>query len=84
MKESRDQIEKEVIKAIAEILRLDEERVKPELLLVENLGIDSFMVVELIFELEDKYDLEIPDDDVIKLKKVEDIVDYIGDRVLKN
>lgn len=84
MKENRNQIEKEVRKVIADMLRLSEETVRPDSMLVDDLGIDSFAVVELIFALEDRYGLDISDDDVVKLKKVEDIVDYLDDLVLKN
>ena len=49
--------------------------------LVEDLGMDSFLAVELIFELEDHLGIKIPDSDMINLKTVGDVVTYACTRV---
>ena len=48
--------------------------------LVEDLGMDSFVAVELIFELEDHLGIKIPDSDMINLKTVGDVVNYACSR----
>ena len=48
--------------------------------LVEDLGMDSFVAVELIFELEDHLAIKIPDSDMINLKTVGDVVNYACSR----
>ena len=48
--------------------------------LVEDLGMDSFLAVELIFELEDHLAIKIPDSDMINLKTVGDVVNYACSR----
>jgi len=44
---------------------------------MNNLGADSLDIVELIMALEEKYDIEIPDEDVEKIVTVGDIVEYV-------
>jgi acyl carrier protein len=53
------------------------EDVKLEASFTEDLGADSLDVVEFIMELEDKFELEITDEDAEKLRTVSDAVEYI-------
>ncbi len=48
----------------------------------EDLGLNSLDAVELIFRVEEAFDLMIPDEDVPKLTTVGHIVDYVEKRVL--
>ena len=43
----------------------------------QDLGADSLDVVEMVMELEDEYQISIPDEDVSKLKTVQNILDYL-------
>ena len=49
---------------------------------IEDLGVDSLDLVEIIMALESEYDIDISDDDVEKIKTVGDIVNYIKDKTL--
>ena len=62
---------------ISSQLNIDEEEIKMESSFMNNLGADSLDIVELIMELEEKFDIEIPDEDVEKIATVGDIVEYI-------
>lgn len=55
--------------------------ISPEQKLIEDIGIDSFASIELIFELEEQFALSIPDGDFIRLVKVQDVVDYLKQRL---
>lgn len=44
---------------------------------VNDLNADSLDTVELVMELEDEFDLTIPDDDAEKLKTVGEAIEYI-------
>ena len=48
---------------------------------VEDLGADSLDTVELIMALEEKFEIEIPDEDTEKIKTVGEIVKYIEDKI---
>ena len=41
---------------------MDPKQIKPESSLVDDLGLDSLDAVEMVFELEENYGIEIPDD----------------------
>ncbi|EGB3406564.1 acyl carrier protein [Campylobacter coli] len=62
---------------VVEQLSIDADAVKMESKIIEDLGADSLDVVELIMALEEKFEVEIPDSDVEKLIKIEDVVNYI-------
>lgn len=47
--------------ALSQRMNIEPERVKPETLLTE-LGVDSLMLLELIFELEEKLGVTVPQD----------------------
>ncbi|WRD25330.1 acyl carrier protein [Helicobacter pylori] len=62
---------------IAEQLNVDAAQVTPEAEFVKDLGADSLDVVELIMALEEKFGIEIPDEQVEKIVNVGDVVKYI-------
>lgn len=43
-----------------------------------DLGLSSFDVVEIVCEFEDAFDIEIPDRDIRKFVRVEDITNYLA------
>jgi len=45
---------------------------------IDDLGADSLDSIELAMALEDKFNLEIPDEDVEKMNTVGDVVKYIA------
>jgi len=68
------------VKAIVvEQLNVNEDEVKEEAKFVEDLGADSLDVVELVMALEEKFDVEIPDEDAEKIITVGDAIKYIED-----
>ena len=67
----------EIAAMIAEQLGIDASEIKPETRLVEDLKADSLDVVALVMEMESRYGVEIPDDDLPNLKTVGDAVSYV-------
>ncbi|GAA7009987.1 acyl carrier protein [Helicobacter pylori] len=67
---------------IAEQLNVDATQVTPEAEFVKDLGADSLDVVELIMALEEKFSIEIPDEQAEKIVNVGDVVKYIEDNKL--
>lgn len=62
---------------VADILELEVEEVLDDALILDDLGADSIAVMEIVMELESEFDFEVPTDDIINLKTVQDIVTYI-------
>ena len=62
-------------------LGLDSEEVKLESKIIEDFGADSLDCVEICMELEEEFQIEIPDNDVQRLKAatVADIVEYVNE-----
>jgi acyl carrier protein len=52
--------------------------ITPESRLVEDLTIDSLDLVSLILQFQDQFDVVIEDDAVPNLRRVGDIVEYLG------
>lgn len=62
---------------IANQLGIDKSRVTLESDIVNDLGLDSLDVVELVMAIEEEYGLVADDDAVATLKTVGDVVKYI-------
>jgi acyl carrier protein len=73
------QVEHTVKAILAKQLKIDTAKIKPEVLLAEDLRMDSFGALETAFELEDKFGIQIPNDVLYNVKTVKDIVDYIAE-----
>ena len=67
----------EVKEVVVEQLNVNPDEVTLEADFVEDLGADSLDVVELVMALEEKFEIEIPDEDAEGIKSVKDVVDYI-------
>ena len=72
------EVEGIVKEVLAKQLTMDVAKIDLESRLVEDLGIDSFGSVEIAFELEEKFNIKIPDAALYEAKTVKNIVDYIS------
>ncbi len=62
---------------LVDVLGADEEDINPESKFVDDLGADSLDLVELIMSFEDKFGIEISDEEAEKLETVQDALNYI-------
>lgn len=62
---------------VAEQLGVDKDKISPETSFVNDLGADSLDTVELVMELEEEFDINIPDDAAEKIQTVGQAVEYI-------
>ena len=68
-----------VRKILCEQFELEEDRVTMDSNLVGDLGADSLDVIDLAMSIEDEFDIEVPDDEIEKIKTVGDIVRFVED-----
>ena len=73
---TRDEIKEKVIDIVVDQLQVSREQVIETASLVDDLGADSLDVAEVIMELEDEFDITVPDDEEAP-KNIGDSIDYI-------
>ncbi|MFJ9364500.1 meromycolate extension acyl carrier protein AcpM [Nocardia sp. R16R-3T] len=73
--------QEEIVAGIAEIVEevtgIDAAEVMIEKSFVDDLDIDSLSLVEIAVQLEDKYSVKVPDEDLASLRTVGDAVAYV-------
>ena len=67
----------DIKEVVVEQLSVNADEVKDDAKFVEDLGADSLDVVELVMALEEKFDIEIPDEEAEKIHTLNDVVAYI-------
>ncbi|MEM7387214.1 MAG: acyl carrier protein [Verrucomicrobiota bacterium] len=72
-------IEQDVTDIIVKELGVTPEQVTPEAKFIEDLGADSLDTVELVMALEERFDIDVPDEEAEKLQSVGDVIRYIED-----
>ena len=72
-----DAIFEKVKEVVVEQLHVEEEVVKPETSFIEDLGVDSLDIVELMMSLEEEFDMQIPESEADKMATVGDVIEYI-------
>ncbi|PWM36936.1 MAG: acyl carrier protein [Clostridiales bacterium] len=66
---------------LCEQLDIESDEVTTEASILDDLGADSLDVVDLVMNLEEAFDTEIPDEDIEQLKTVGDVVRYIDEHM---
>lgn len=74
-------MKEKVIKIIASVAEVPEESINLNTNLIADLDLESLDLVTLVSEIENKYELEIPDKEIKKIQTVEDIVNFLSSHV---
>ena len=75
--------EERVIEIVCENLGVNKEQVTRSTSFTEDVGADSLDIVELVMELEEEFEITIPDDQAEKIKTVGEAIDYIERELAK-
>jgi acyl carrier protein len=76
-----DELKFEELQALAaEILGVEPEQVQMNVSFARDLAADSLDIVELIAAVEDKYDVELPEEELENLKNVGDLWKFLEDK----
>ncbi len=70
-------LRKSIIKTLAIIARINEKNIKDSVLIKDELGIDSIMSLEIIANIEKHFNIQINEEDTLKISTVGDFVNYI-------
>ena len=68
-------LEQEVRGLIADIIEMEPSQIDPEAHLVEDLGMDSMMALEILATLEKKFKIRIPEDDLPKITTLSNAIE---------
>ena len=77
----REEIEAKVKEFMVEDLELDEEKIKPEARLKEDIGVDSLDFVDIVVIVERKFGFKIKTEEMAKVKTFNDFCDYIEKKI---
>ena len=78
---TRTEIEEKVREFLIADLEIDEEKIAPEALLKEDLGIDSLDFVDIVVIVEKKFGFKIKPEEMAEVKTLNQFCDYIEQKV---
>jgi acyl carrier protein len=70
-------IEERVVEIVMEQLDVTKEECALEASFMDDLGADSLDIVELIMAMEENFGVEISDDELTKIRTIQDVIDFI-------
>ena len=74
---TKEQVEAMVRAALIEQAKLPPEKFALAASIRNDLGIDSLDIVELMFDLEKRFEIVIPDKDLLKIVTIGNLIDYL-------
>jgi len=77
---SSNGLSQQIYATLGEYLRRDPSGLHPEDSLRDDLGLDSLQTIELVYQVESAFDLQIPDEDFGQLQTIGDVVMYLIER----
>ena len=66
-----------LVEIICNYVEVDPEKITPDSRFMEDLGFTSFDFMSMLGEVEDTFDIEVDEAEVVKLRIVGEAVDYI-------
>jgi acyl carrier protein len=70
-------IEERVVEIVSENLGVSKDSITRQTRFIEDIGADSLDIVELVMELEEEFEITIPDEQAEKIKTVGEAIEYI-------
>jgi len=74
-------VSEKIIQALADYLKRDAASIQTTHHLRDDLGLDSMAVIEMLYRIEEVFNLQIPDQDLVGLTTVGQVITYVQGRV---
>ena len=68
-------LEQEVRALIADIVEMEPDQIAPDAHLIEDLGMDSMMALEILAGIEKKYKIQVPEEKLVNLKNLNEAIE---------
>ena len=68
----------ELKEMICNYVDVEPEKITPDSKFIDDLGFNSFDFVSLLGEVEEKYGVQVNEEDILDLATVREAIDYIG------
>ncbi len=81
---SSNGLHQRVYSTLGDYLRRNPETLHPEDSLRDDLGLDSLQTIELVYQVESTFDIQIPDEDFGRLQTIGDVAAYLDERTGSN
>lgn len=78
---TKEEIDEKIREIVCNQLGVSEENLTGDTSFVNDLGADSLDTVELVMEIEEEFNLSIPDDEVEDIQTVQAAVDYVANNI---
>ena len=75
------EVTSQIVQALATYLKRDPSAITESHHLRDDLGLDSVAIIELLFEIEDRFKIQIPDQDLPGLSTVGSVSEYVQQRL---
>jgi len=72
-------VEERIVTGLAKILKKQPSEIRKEARLIEDLEVDSLDALDLIFKLEEEFDIEIPQGQ-LPFVTVQDVINYVQEK----
>ena len=72
---TRDEIATTVKEVFQQTLKVDPAKIEPGTVLKDDLALDSLDMIEVVYELEDRFDVQIPEESIQDIRTFDEVVD---------
>jgi len=76
-----EEIHQDIIKVLAKITRIDASSINDNVLIRDELGIDSLMGIEIIAKVEKHYNIHLEESLLLEINRVGDFIDLVKSKL---
>jgi acyl carrier protein len=76
-----EEIRQDIIEVLAKITRIDATTIDDNVLIRDELGIDSLMGIEIIAKVEKHYDIHLEESLLLEINRVGDFIDLVKSKL---
>jgi acyl carrier protein len=76
-------LHQDIVKVLAKITRVDPSLINDDVLIQDELGIDSLMGIEIIAKVEKHYDIHIEESLLLDINRVGDFINFVKKKLIE-